>query len=184
MNKMIGFAAALATATGLALATPSIGDAGYRGVHGCYVGGHHYNGHIWYGGRINYSCYTPIVPYYRSVCSPVVVPGCSYDYPRTICGNTPIPNTFGLTTQTAYDNTVQIHVLVPAAAKVWFNDSETQQVGTDRLFTSPPLTPGFDYTYDVKAQWIDQSGNQVTQVRQVTMRANAQVDVNFLQPAQ
>jgi uncharacterized protein (TIGR03000 family) len=184
MNKFIGFAAALVAATGATLATPAASDAGFRGVRGCYVGGHHYSSHIWYGGRTISNCYTPVVPYYRSICPTVVAPGCSYYYPRVL-GSAPLaPSSFGVTAQTAFDNTVQVHVVVPAAAKVWFNNAETQQMGVDRIFTSPPLTPGFDYTYEVKAQWTDLTGNLVTQTRQVTMRANAMVDVNFLQPAQ
>jgi uncharacterized protein (TIGR03000 family) len=181
MTKCIGFGVALVAAVGVTLATPASSDACHRGYG-------YYGGNCCYSVPVNccwtnFCYYRPVVPCCQTIYYSGVVPSCYCYDAQGIVGTPVAQNTFGVTTQTASNNTVQIHVAVPAGAKVWFNDSATQQGGTDRLFTSPPLTPGFDYTYEVKAQWVDQTGKEVTQVRQVTMRANAEVNVSFLQSA-
>ncbi len=82
------------------------------------------------------------------------------------------------------DNEARIRVIVPPDAKVWFGNSATEQTGQVRFFESPPLTPGKDYTYDVKAQWRDPNGKDVTQTRQIRVHANAGSTVNFMQGMQ
>jgi uncharacterized protein (TIGR03000 family) len=86
------------------------------------------------------------------------------------------------TRQVAPVNTVTIHLAVPPDAKVWFNDQETKQTGSERFFESPPLTPGYDYTYAIKANWSGQDGREVTQTRQLIVRVNAAYRVDFMQP--
>ena len=73
---------------------------------------------------------------------------------------------------------VHIEVRVPAGAEIWFDDEKTVQAGTVRLFVSPPLPPGRDYTYEVRARWRE-DGSEVTQSRRVTVRAGQQVSVTF-----
>ena len=51
------------------------------------------------------------------------------------------------------DNAVLIGVRVPANAVVWFNGDRTSQTGDFREFQTPPLTPGQEFSYDVRAQW-------------------------------
>jgi uncharacterized protein (TIGR03000 family) len=81
----------------------------------------------------------------------------------------------------ASDNTARVRVVVPADAKVWFGSSATEQGGTVRDFQSPPLTPGKDYGYDVKAQWTE-NGKEVTRTRHVDVRANSATSVDFGKP--
>jgi uncharacterized protein (TIGR03000 family) len=81
---------------------------------------------------------------------------------------------------TVQDNGARIRVIVPQDAKVWFDNRMTQQTGTERNFQSPALTPGRDFSYDVKAQWKDQNGKEVTQTRHVDVRANSNVTVDFM----
>jgi len=47
-----------------------------------------------------------------------------------------------------------------------------------RAFVSPPLEPNKDYTYDVKAQWM-QNGKQTEQTRHVRVHAGERAQVNF-----
>jgi uncharacterized protein (TIGR03000 family) len=68
---------------------------------------------------------------------------------------------------------------VPADAKLWFDGAATRQSGAVREFESPQLKPGKEYTYDVKAQWRDADGKEVTRTRRVDVRANANVTVDF-----
>jgi uncharacterized protein (TIGR03000 family) len=77
-------------------------------------------------------------------------------------------------------NAAQVHIIVPAAARVWIAGEETNQTGVDRIFESPALTPGRDYSYTIKAEWLAPDGSTVSRTRQVDVTANAQVDVNFL----
>jgi uncharacterized protein (TIGR03000 family) len=79
----------------------------------------------------------------------------------------------------APDNAARIRVIVPAEAKVWFDNKPTTQAGPERRFESPALTPGRRYTYDVKAQWHDQDGKDLTRTRQVDVSANADVTVDL-----
>jgi uncharacterized protein (TIGR03000 family) len=82
--------------------------------------------------------------------------------------------------QVAATNTASIRVTVPAGAKVWVDDKTTMQNGSERFFESPPLTPGADFSYDIKAQWRDQDGKEVTQTRRVNVSANASIRVDFM----
>jgi uncharacterized protein (TIGR03000 family) len=77
------------------------------------------------------------------------------------------------------DNTARIRVNVPAGAKLWFDDKPTMQTGAVRYFESPALKPGHEYSYEVKAQWRDADGKEVTRTRQVDVSANADASVDF-----
>jgi uncharacterized protein (TIGR03000 family) len=46
-----------------------------------------------------------------------------------------------------------ILVRVPADAIVTVGEQATRQTGTDRLFTTLPLAPGFTYSYEIVARW-------------------------------
>jgi uncharacterized protein (TIGR03000 family) len=78
----------------------------------------------------------------------------------------------------ARDNTAHIRLIVPAGAKVWFGQSATQQTGAVRWFESPQLTPGKQYTYDVKVTW-NENGKEMTRTRQVDVSANSNTTVDL-----
>jgi uncharacterized protein (TIGR03000 family) len=90
-------------------------------------------------------------------------------------------NYYGASSQPApaRDNAARVRVIVPADAKVWFDNRATTQAGAERWFESPALTPGRQYTYDIKAQWRDQDGKEVTRTGQVDVSANASVTVDL-----
>jgi uncharacterized protein (TIGR03000 family) len=72
---------------------------------------------------------------------------------------------------------VDVHVPTPGA-RVWFDGAATRQTGTERLFASPPLKPGKDYHYTVRARWTA-NGRPVERTRVVAVRAGERVAVDF-----
>jgi uncharacterized protein (TIGR03000 family) len=93
------------------------------------------------------------------------------------------PTIASTTSTTSPDTLVRLRVEVPADAQVWVAGAQTKQTGTVREFVSPPVTPGQDYNYDVRATWTDETGQVVDQTKQVPVHAGSQVLVNFLAPA-
>lgn len=77
------------------------------------------------------------------------------------------------------DDTAHIRVTVPENAKVWFDGSATNQEGAVRDFVSPPLRPGHEYTYDIKATWLNKDGKEVTRTRQIDVRSGSQNAVDL-----
>jgi uncharacterized protein (TIGR03000 family) len=79
-------------------------------------------------------------------------------------------------------NAAMINMHVPADAKVFFGDMEgsNAQTGTDRRFVSPPLEPGSNYQYQLRAQWTE-NGQTVNRTKTVDVRANQTVNVDFMQ---
>lgn len=75
-------------------------------------------------------------------------------------------------------NAAVIDLRVPADAQVWFDGDSTNQRGTNRVFTSPPLDPGKAYHYDVKARWTE-NGRPVEKTRRVDVRAGQHTTVDF-----
>jgi uncharacterized protein (TIGR03000 family) len=79
------------------------------------------------------------------------------------------------------DTTAQVTVNLPAAARLWFQGTQTAATGAVREFHSPSLTPGRQYVYDVRASW-EENGHEVTQTQQVKVAAGAHVKVTFPVP--
>jgi uncharacterized protein (TIGR03000 family) len=77
---------------------------------------------------------------------------------------------------------VLVTVEVPKAdAEVFLNDTPTTLTGIERVFQSPPLDPGVNYKYTVKARWME-DGKMVEQKREVPVQAGQSVTVDFRQP--
>jgi uncharacterized protein (TIGR03000 family) len=74
--------------------------------------------------------------------------------------------------------TAQVAVRVPANAEVWFNGAAAAQKGPLRELVSPPLTPGLEFNYEIRARWLE-NGREVTKVRQVTVRAGDRLTVDL-----
>jgi uncharacterized protein (TIGR03000 family) len=85
-------------------------------------------------------------------------------------------------TYTRPRNTATIRLHVPEDAKVWFDGAATTQKGTERVYSSPPLTPGKKYIYQVRAEWT-RNGKSVEEKRDVRLHANGEVSVDFTRPA-
>ena len=76
----------------------------------------------------------------------------------------------------------RIRVNVPASAQLWFQDVPTNETGAARDFISPLLTPGREYTYDVRATWRE-GGRVVTQTRHLIVHPGDALTVDFTKPA-
>jgi uncharacterized protein (TIGR03000 family) len=72
-----------------------------------------------------------------------------------------------------------LSVQVPSGATVTVEGAEPKQVGTDRVFVSPPLAAGQDFTYTVKAQW-KVNDKTVDQTQKVTVRAGERSAILFM----
>ena len=155
---------AMVAAVALGLAMPQASDACWRSCgYGCGYG-------YWGGGCCwrGYDCGPCYGGYgYYSY---------GYPYASTYVYRAPA---YASTQPVAPANSASIRVTVPADATVWFDDKKTTQSGSERLFESPPLRPGAAYSYDIKAQWRDQDGKEVMQVRHVDVSANASISVDF-----
>jgi len=141
---------------------------GYGGV-GIYLGGYGYGyGYPYYGYGAPYGGYAS--DYYAPPAAPIYVTPPPVATPGYQFGGDAPP-----------DNTAHVSVRIPADAEVWFGGGKTQQTGAVREFASPPLTPGKEYTYDIKARWMV-GGKEVVQVRQVDVSAGSSKSVDFTKP--
>jgi uncharacterized protein (TIGR03000 family) len=71
-----------------------------------------------------------------------------------------------------------LEIRLPAEAELWIDGASTQQTGPARVFVSPPLSPGKDYVYVIRARW-NQDGQAQDQTRPVTVHAGERVPVEF-----
>ena len=85
------------------------------------------------------------------------------------------PEAFPATTQ---EMSVFIDVSIPANAEISFDGAKTVQKGSRRSFVSPPLKPGSEYTYEIKAQWME-NGREITRSRKIPVRAGERLAVDL-----
>jgi uncharacterized protein (TIGR03000 family) len=148
------------------------GGLGYYGAYPYYSGAYPYYSGGSYGAYPDYYApdysYPDIQPY-------VATPDYSgYSSPQSERPASPsVPST-------TTDTTAHLDVMVPDSAQVWVEGAKTQQTGSLRHFVSPALTPGQDFTYDIRARWTDENGNVVDRTRHVPVHAGGQVMVNFM----
>ena len=75
-----------------------------------------------------------------------------------------------------------VHVRVsPPYAEISFEGSKTAQIGSSRLYVSPPLVQGENYTYTIRVTWAE-IGGEVTQTRKVPVRAGDRLSIVFRAP--
>jgi uncharacterized protein (TIGR03000 family) len=75
-------------------------------------------------------------------------------------------------------NTVLIALRVPANAEISFNGSKTVQTGSLRSFVTPALEPGRDFSYEIRARWME-AGRPVEETRKINFRAGDRMTLNF-----
>jgi uncharacterized protein (TIGR03000 family) len=168
---------------------------GHAGWHGSgFRGGGWYGrggyGGGWYGGRgfgyypwYGYGWGWP--GYYSSGYYPYAYDSGYYAYPSTTYVPTPAADyssyyysPANAVAQTS-ERTAHLNVQVTANAQVWIEGVKTTQTGTSRQFQSPPLTPGTNYSYEVRAQWMT-NGQPVDRTKNVSVHAGGQVLVNVM----
>jgi uncharacterized protein (TIGR03000 family) len=83
-----------------------------------------------------------------------------------------------LSAAVAADEPAVLVVRLPAGATLTVGDNATRQTGAERTFTSPPLTPGKTYTYELKATWQD-NGKTKTVTRQAEVAAGKRTVIDL-----
>jgi uncharacterized protein (TIGR03000 family) len=79
----------------------------------------------------------------------------------------------------APSNRAHVTLRVPAAdATVWIEGVEMKETGITRDYQSPPLEPGHNYNYEIRAQWT-QDGKTLNQTKEFPIHAGEQVLVMF-----
>jgi uncharacterized protein (TIGR03000 family) len=74
-------------------------------------------------------------------------------------------------------------VKVPADARIFVNGQETSSTGENRQYISRNLQPGYNYTYEVRAELV-RDGKKVEEVKTIDVRAGEVAKVAFnLAPA-
>lgn len=74
-----------------------------------------------------------------------------------------------------------LRVRVPADAEVWVSDSPTAQRGELRRFVTPPLEPGRNEGYELRARWHE-AGKPVERIEVVRVHPGDRQTVDFLAP--
>jgi uncharacterized protein (TIGR03000 family) len=75
-----------------------------------------------------------------------------------------------------------LHIrVVPPHAEISFEGSKTAQIGSSRLYISPPLNQGENYIYTIQVSWKE-NGREVAQQRKVSVRAGDRLSIVFRQP--
>jgi uncharacterized protein (TIGR03000 family) len=121
--------------------------------------------------------------FYRTNTGPMVPFVSSLDAPDTYGAYTEGPGFFysrAVAPASAPEEQVAyIHVRVsPPHAEISIEGSKTAQIGSSRLYVSPPLNQGENYTYDIRVSW-QENGRQITQTRKVPVRAGDRLSVVF-----
>lgn len=81
-------------------------------------------------------------------------------------------------TSSARSAPVLLRFVVPTNAEIWFDGVKTSQSGSAREFVSPALTPGHQYSYQVRVRWMN--GDQpVEETRRLSVRAGDDVTVEM-----
>ena len=67
-------------------------------------------------------------------------------------------------------NVLRFRVIVPnPKAQLWIDDQPTRQLGIERDFISPPVEPNNNYSYTIRATWMD-SGREIKQEKKITIK--------------
>ncbi len=69
-------------------------------------------------------------------------------------------------------------VEVPADAKIYVNDRLTSTPGSVREYISKNLTPGYNYTYEVRAELV-RGGKTITETKRIDVRAGQNTKLAF-----
>jgi uncharacterized protein (TIGR03000 family) len=161
------------------------GGLGY-GLYGGYIGAYPYGGAGYYGypnyysypySTYSYPSTTYGSTYYSSPLiysqsTPTAVPAATFTYaPGTA-------DSSASTTVSQTDTPADVTVVVPENAKLWFNDVPINTTGATREFQTPALTPGREYTYQVRATWM-QNGREISQTQTLPVSAGSHARIVF-----
>jgi len=155
------------------------GGYGRGGYGSSYYSPYRYGGYN-YGYSPNYYNQGYSSQYYSSP-NYYSTPGYTVDSPYA---QSYVPSTtqsfYSGPTQTANLQRVSIRVLVPAPdAQVWVqNQLMPTPQGMERYFESQPVESGYNYTYTVKARWMEE-GRDIERERQIAVEPGQTATVDF-----
>lgn len=95
-----------------------------------------------------------------------------------------IPSESGAVSSSMYqdptaNNRVYLRVILPdPSARLTIQGQATSMTGTERVFYSPPMDPNGNYTYTLKATWV-QNGQEVSREKTVDVRTGQNIVVRF-----
>lgn len=86
-------------------------------------------------------------------------------------------------TRPTHADRAALHITVPDDnAVIYFDGDKMLGAGHDRLVMTPTIEPGHEFKFQVEATWTE-DGKPVTQLREGTVTAGDEVDVDFCHPA-
>jgi uncharacterized protein (TIGR03000 family) len=158
----------------------SVGRGGYYSPYGNYARYGNYGGQRYspfyqgYGYSYAPSYYYARPSYYYATPTYPINPATYFSEPAP----SQFPPAY-YTTPAPAQQTMTMTVLVPVAdAQVWVENVATTQKGKERLFQSPPLEPNRNFTYTIKARWME-NGQAVNRESQVNVQAGQSITVSF-----
>ena len=173
---------------------------GYHGGEGGYYHGGYYHGFYGFGLGVGLGYGLGFPWYYGDYNNGGNYPGYydnGYDYPPPASSLGAYPDTGAsaiAANQYSYqnpsvgtvpdsarrpdENAIYVRVQVPPNAEVWFEGQKTTQNGPVRFFQSPPLAPGREYVYHLRARW-SQNGHEVNLLREVKVYAGDKFSIDF-----
>jgi uncharacterized protein (TIGR03000 family) len=77
---------------------------------------------------------------------------------------------------------VLIDVRTPPDAQILFDGQKTTQTGMTRSFVSPPLKPGQNFSYEIKAKWTE-DGKEFSRTRKVPVHSGEWLIVDLTRMA-
>lgn len=136
-----------------------------------------------------YGCYSPCYTSCCSVCGSydcccgstttgVIDYGVPADATQPTPANPPADGTVPETQTSITRDSAFLTVSVPSDARVLVNGVVTRSKGEQRRYVSRNLIPGFDYTYEVKAEYTV-NGEPVTQTRTIQLQAGRHQELAF-----
>jgi uncharacterized protein (TIGR03000 family) len=161
-------------------------NRGFGGV-GVFVGGFPFYGYGGYGyGGYGYGAgyyapldATPVYNYQPYVPVPVEVPVPVPSY------TPPMPpaqvQTPGTGDKAPADPIAHLQIKLPVNAELWIEGEKTKQTGDTREFTSPELTLGRTFVYEMKARWTE-DGKEVVKTKRIPVQAGAWIGIDFTRP--
>jgi uncharacterized protein (TIGR03000 family) len=150
----------------------------YGGCYGCYGGGRggcsggSYGCYGGYGcGSYAYGTSNPTARTYSYGSAPV-----TYDTARAPAATTDRP------ARLIVHLPARLIVHLPADARLTVNNTPSTQTSSRRIFNSPPLEPGWRYSYTLKAEVL-RDGQRLTTTQQVTVQPGRETDVRLNIPS-
>jgi uncharacterized protein (TIGR03000 family) len=90
---------------------------------------------------------------------------------------------YGPMPRSADISSTRLTIAAPKDAEVWVEGTKLDAGSSIREFNTPPLDPGRQYRYTIRAKWVDADGQTVMQAQDVSFSAGNGVIVRFPLPA-